>query len=61
MRVTLVPDHEKYPHAWRMTWNLVEVWEPEPPPGVESVHWLLWTLEPAATAAEALAVVAKYK
>jgi hypothetical protein len=61
MRVTLVPDHEKYPHAWRMTWNLVEVWEPAPPPGVESVHWLLWTLEPAATAAEALAVVAKYK
>jgi hypothetical protein len=61
MRVTLVPDLEKYPHAWPMTWNLVEVWEPAPPPGVESVHWLLWTLEPAATAAEALAVVAKYK
>ena len=59
MQVTLVPDHEKYPHAWPMTWNLVEVWEPEPPPGVESVHWLLWTLEPAATAAEALAVVAE--
>jgi hypothetical protein len=61
MRVTLVPDLEKYPHAWPMTWNLVEVWEPAPPPGVESVHWLLWTLEPAATAAEALAVVANYK
>jgi hypothetical protein len=60
MRVTLVPDLEKYPHAWPMTWNLVEVWEPTPPPGVESVHWLLWTLEPAATAAEALEVVAKY-
>ena len=60
MRVTLVPDLEKYPHAWPMTWNLVEVWEPAPPPGVESVHWLLWTLEPAATAAEALEVVRKY-
>jgi len=56
----LVPDLEKYPHAWPMTWNLVEVWEPAPPPGVESVHWLLWTLEPAATAAEALEVVRKY-
>ena len=60
LQVTLVPDLEKYPHAWPMTWNLVEVWEPAPPPGVESVHWLLWTLEPAATAAEALEVVRKY-
>jgi hypothetical protein len=60
MRVTLLPDLEKYPHAWAMTWNLVEVWEPEPPPGTEPVHWLLWTLEPAATLAEALEVVRKY-
>ena len=28
MRVTLVPDLQKYPHAWPTTWNLVEVWEP---------------------------------
>jgi hypothetical protein len=60
MRVNLVPDLEKYPHAWPMTWNLVEVWEPVPPPGVEPAHWLLWTLEPAATAAEAFEVVRKY-
>jgi hypothetical protein len=60
MRVTLVPDLEKYPHAWPMTWNLVEVWEPAPPTGTEPVRWLLWTLEPAATAAEALEVVRKY-
>ena len=33
MRVTLVPDLQKYPHAWPMTWNLVEVWEPAPPAG----------------------------
>ena len=33
MPVTLVPDLAKYPHAWPMTWNLVEVWEPAPPPG----------------------------
>jgi hypothetical protein len=59
--VTLVPDREKYPHAWPMTWNLVEVWEPQPPVGVTSVHWLLWTLEPAATVAEARVVVANYK
>jgi Transposase DNA-binding/Transposase Tn5 dimerisation domain len=60
MQVTLTPDREKYPHAWPMTWNLVEVWEPAPPPGVETVRWLLWTLEPAATAAEVLEVVRKY-
>jgi hypothetical protein len=60
MRVTLVPDLQKYPHAWSMTWKLVEVWEPAPPPGVEPVHWLLWTREPAASADEALEVVGKY-
>jgi hypothetical protein len=60
MPVTLVPDLAKYPHAWPMTWNLVEVWEPAPPAETEAVHWLLWTLEAAATAAEALEVVRKY-
>ena len=60
MRVTLVPDLQKYPHAWPMTWNLVEVWEPAPPAGTQAAHWLLWTLEPAATADEALEVVRKY-
>jgi Transposase DNA-binding/Transposase Tn5 dimerisation domain len=60
MRVTLVPDLRKYPHAWQMTWNLVEVWEPNPPAGTQPAHWLLWTLEPAASADEALEVVRKY-
>ena len=60
MRVTLVPDLQKYPHAWSMTWNLVEVWEFHPPRGIEPVHWLLGTREPAATADEALEVVRKY-
>ncbi len=60
MAVTLVPDLSKYPHAWPMTWNLVEVWEFAPPRGVEPVHWLLGTLEPAATDDEALEVVRKY-
>ena len=60
LSVHLVPDLEKYPHAWPITWNLVEVWEPTPPAGAEPVHWLLWTLEPAETADEALEVVRKY-
>ena len=59
-RVWLTPDLDKYPHAWPMTGNLVEVWEPEPPPGTERIHWLLWTREPAAHASEALEVVRKY-
>jgi hypothetical protein len=60
MRAPLVPDLRKYPYAWSMTWDLVEVYEPAPPPGVEPVHWLLWTLEPAAAADEALEVVREY-
>jgi hypothetical protein len=60
MSVNLTPDLGKYPHAWPMTWNLVEVWEPAPPAGTEPVHWLIWTLEPAERADEALEVVRKY-
>jgi hypothetical protein len=56
----LTPDLEKYPHAWPMTWDLVEVWEPEPPAGAQRIHWLLWTLEPASTESEASEVVRKY-
>jgi hypothetical protein len=57
--VTWVPDLEKSPPAWPRTGNLVEVWEPAPPPGVEPVPWRLWTLEPAARAEAALEVVGK--
>ena len=60
MAVTSVPDLAKYPHAWPMTWDPVEVREVAAPPGVEPVHWLPWTLEPAATADEALEVARKY-
>jgi hypothetical protein len=60
LRATLVPDLAKYPHAWPMTWDLVEVYEPAPPAGVEPVHWRLWTREPAASADEAREVVRGY-
>ena len=60
LSTTLTPDREKYPHAWAMTWTLIEVWEPDPPPGVEGLHWLLWTREPATTPAEVWEVVRKY-
>jgi len=60
MPVTLKPDRAKYPHAWPMTWNLVEVWEPTPPADVEPLHGLLWTREPIATIEDTLLVVKYY-
>jgi hypothetical protein len=56
----LVPDYQAYPHAWPMTWTLVEAWEATPPEGAEAVHWLLWTREPARTLAEVLEVLRLY-
>jgi hypothetical protein len=60
LTATLLPDRSKYPHAWPMTWHLVEVWEPAPPAGVEPLHWLLWTRESIATPGDSLQVVEKY-
>jgi hypothetical protein len=60
LTTTLRPDREKYPHAWPLTWTLVEVWEPSPAPACEALHWLLWTREPATTLAEVQEVVRKY-
>ena len=60
LTTTLRPDREKYPHAWPLTWTLVEVWEPNPAPACEALHWLLWTREPATTLAEVQEVVRKY-
>ena len=57
---TLRPDRKKYPHARPLTWTLVEVWEPQPVPACEALHWLLWTREPAATLLEVQEVVRKY-
>ena len=60
LTTTLRPDRKKYPHAWPLTWTLVEVWEPHPAPACEALHWLLWTREPATTLAEVQEVVRKY-
>jgi hypothetical protein len=54
------PDREKSPPAWPLTWTLAEVWEPNPAPACEALHWLLWTREPATTLAEVQEVVRKY-
>jgi hypothetical protein len=60
LTTTLRPDRKKYPHAWPLTWTLAEVWEPNPMPACEALHWLLWTREPATTLAEVQEVVRKY-
>jgi len=60
LTTTLRPDRAKYPHAWPLTWTLVEVWEPTPAPACEALHWLLWTREAATTLAEVREVVRKY-
>jgi len=60
LTTTLRPDRKKYPHAWPLTWTLVEVWEPTPAPACEALHWLLWTRESATTLVEGQEVVRKY-
>jgi hypothetical protein len=60
LTTTLRPDRTQYPHAWPLTWTLVEVWEPHPAPACEALHWLLWTREPATTLVEVQEVVRKY-
>lgn len=40
--------------------NVVEAWEPDPPPGVEPLHWVLLTTWPAATLAECRQVTRAY-
>jgi hypothetical protein len=60
LRTTLRPDRAKSPHAWPLTWTLLEVGEPNPAPGHEALHWLLWTQEPARTLVEVQEGVRKY-
>jgi len=58
--LTLVPRSARGPQRRHVSLHLLEVWEENPPPGVEPLHWRLWTTEPVATAAQALRVVAIY-
>lgn len=60
---TVVPTRKLPVHADREPFacSLVEAREVNPPPGIEPLHWLLWTTEPAATLAEALEILRLYK
>ena len=53
-------------HPWQadrepFTCSLVEVREVNPPDGVEPLHWLLWTTEPAVTLDESIEILRLYK
>ena len=57
LTTTRRPAREQSPHAWPLTWPLVEGWEPHPAPACEALHGLLGTREPATTRAEGQEVV----
>jgi len=58
--LTVLPNRRKHPNRQPVAWTLLEVWEPQPPPGVEPLHWLLWTREEVTTLAQAWTVVTIY-
>jgi hypothetical protein len=59
VHLTLTPS-KNYPKRPSIRWTLVEVREVHAPAGVEPLHWLLWTTEPADTAAQIIAVARSY-
>ena len=60
-RVTLTPSASRGSTGRWLEMTLLEVWEPEPPPGVAALHWLLWTTDVVADFAGAMRTVAIYK
>jgi hypothetical protein len=61
MQLTITPSTKKNPERQPTTWTLVEAWEPNPPAGVEPLHWLLWTTETVRTLTDALEIVRIYR
>lgn len=61
LAMTLSPCRQRHPNRRPLRLTLVEVWESDPPPDVQPLHWLLWTTEPAATREQVLTVVQWYR
>jgi len=59
--VRIQPPHDRRKDWAALDLTLVEVWEPEPPEGVEPLHWRLWTTEPTETIDEVHRVVEIYR
>ena len=61
VELTITPNPSKHPQRRPVTWTLIEAREIDAPAGVEPLHWLLWTTEPARTRAQVIAVLDIYK
>jgi hypothetical protein len=59
VRLTTAPSHN-YPKRKPLSWTLIEVREVNAPSGVEPLHWLLWTTEPANSLAEVAEITRQY-
>jgi hypothetical protein len=59
--VRIQPPHDRPKGSPTLALTLVEVWEPEPPEGIEPLHWRLWTAEPAETIDQVNRVVKIYR
>jgi hypothetical protein len=60
VRLTITPNEKKHPQRQPVTWTLIEAREINPPPGVEALHWRLWTNLPTNTPEEILEVLRYY-
>ena|ERR1700722_18151369 len=61
VKVTIQPNLQKHPHRQSVAWTLVEAKEVNVREGVEPLHWLLWTTEPAQTLVQIDEVLRCYK
>lgn len=61
LSLTITPSTKKHPDRQPTTWTLVEVYEEQPPAGVDPLHWLLWTTETVLTSAQAQEIVHGYQ
>jgi hypothetical protein len=60
VRLTITPNVKKHPQRQPVAWTLIEAREVNPPPGVEALHWRLWTNLPTSTLEEVLEVLRFY-
>jgi hypothetical protein len=61
VNVMIQPNLQKHPQRQSVAWTLVEAKEVNVRAGIEPLHWLLWTTEPAETLAHIEEVVRCYK
>jgi hypothetical protein len=61
VKVTIQPDRSHHPHRHSVVWTLVEAKEVDVRAGVDPLHWLLWTTEPAESVPQIEEVLRCYK